>query len=220
MKRYQFYCKGALVGLMLFCLTSTSQSFAQVDKAVQMLDSASYAEAQTYLEGMLKSNPADTTARYYLGIAYLQQNKFDAALNELKTVESEQGKASRLPRTQVPSVYQYDIALAQVYLGLHQYKDAWPRLEAARVEAPDSSDVYLYRGIYFYGQKDFDKALKDLEKSVELGTDNAYVYYYTGMVYSKKKMPDEMVEAFRKFLKLAPGAPEASEVNRMIDEAC
>ncbi|MEJ2110911.1 MAG: tetratricopeptide repeat protein, partial [Acidobacteriota bacterium] len=121
---------------------------------------------------------------------------------------------------EIPNDYQFKMALAQAYLGLKQFDKAWPELESARMENPESSDVYLYRGIYYYNKQNYDKAVEDLEKSIKLNTENAYAYYYAGMSYLEKKMPAKMVEVFRIFLELVPGAPEAPEVKILVDANC
>ena len=44
----------------------------------------------------------------------------------------------------------------------------------------------------------------------------AYAYYYRGLAASKVNRNDLMVTDFRRFLELAPEAPEASRVQRLL----
>ena len=220
MKATRFYFNSVILCLILCLGTLTPQLFAQLDYATKLIDSHYFVDAQANLEELLKAEPHNISARFYLGIAYIGQGKYSDALRELKTVESEQETANQLSQPEGPTVFQYDLALARTYLGLHQYKEAWPKLEAARIENPDSSDVFLYRGVYFYEHKDFDKAIVDLEKALKLDSNNVYAYYYAGMTYYKLGQPDQAVELMKRFLELVPDAPEAPEVKKIVDELC
>lgn len=219
MKRYGIYASIVTLGLTV-CLVAGVPALVAQDDGVELLNAHSYAKAEAKFRETLKKDTANTTARYYLGIALLQQSKYTEALKELKKVKSEQEWENKESRPAIPDQYQIDLALAQAHLGLHQLDEAWDELEAARIEQPDSSDVYLYRGVYYYHKKEFDHAVEDLEKALKLDNKNAYGYYYLGMIYSDKGQPDKMVEVFKMFLQLAPDAPEAPEVKKKVDAAC
>jgi tetratricopeptide (TPR) repeat protein len=211
-----------LVLCLVFCFTVSipKGAFAQIKSGIELYEAGDYVNAEAKLRVELKAEPRNTTARYYLGLSLLYQGNFEEALDELKTAKSEQEGDGPYSRPAVPSDYQLNIALAQAYIGLGQLDKAWPRLESAKTENPDSSDVFLYRGVYFYVQKDYAEAIKSLEKSISLDAKKAYAYYYMGMAYSNTDEPDKMVDAFKIFLQLAPDAPEAPDVKKRVDAAC
>ena len=220
MRKYGVCFNILALSLVFFLSASVPKlAFAQIKSGIELYEAGDYVNAEAKLRVELKVEPRNTTARYYLGLCLLYQGNFEEALKELRTAKSEQETAGQ-SRTAVPSVYQTDIALAQAYIGLGQLDKAWPRLESAKAENPDSSDVFLYRGVFFYTQEDYTEAIKSLEKSISLDSKKAYAYYYVGMAYSKIDKPDKMVEAFKIFLQLAPDAPEAPDVEKRVAAAC
>ena len=221
MRKYEV-CFSILALCMGICLSVSvpKWAFAQTDTGIELYRAGEYKNAESKLKETLKKEPDNTTARYYLGLSLIYQGNFSEALVELKTAKSGQEKASQRSRPAVPNAYQIDLALAQAHIGLGQFDEAWSELESARIENPESSDVYLYRGVYYYKQKDYEKAIEALEKSVSLDSKKAYAYYYLGMAYSETEKPDKMVEVFKIFLQLAPDAPEAPDVEKRVAAAC
>jgi len=206
---------------VLCLLVSIPQSlFAQADDGIALYKAGDYATAETKLREALKTEPGNTTVRYYLGLSLMYQGNFAEALEELKAARSEQEKAGRQSRPAVPSVYQVDLALAQAYIGLNRFEEAWPELESAGNENPQSSDVFLFRGVCYYKQKEYAKAIEALNKSISLDAKKAYAYYYIGMAYSETEDVQKMLDAFKTFLQLAPDAPEAPDVKKRYDAAC
>jgi superkiller protein 3 len=207
---------------MVLCLSVSmpKQAFAQADEGIKLYNAGDYVKAESKLRMQLMAQPGNTEARYYLGLSLLYQGKFAEALKELKTVKSEHEKSGQRSATAVPSAYQIDLALAKSHLGLGQFEEAWPELESARMEDPESSDVYLYSGIYYYKQKKYPQAIEALEKSISLDPQNAYAYYYVGMAYHETENVQKMLDSLKMFLQLAPDSPEAPEVKKLHDAFC
>jgi cytochrome c-type biogenesis protein CcmH/NrfG len=212
-KSYGSVTVGSLLILSMFILPA---ALPQDNKGLDLLYSHEYAKAETALRETLKSNPEDIGARYYLGVALINQRKYAEALKELEMVE----KTQKETRSKIPSIYERDLALAQAYVGLDQFGKAWPKLESAGAEQPESSDVYLQRGIYYYKQKNYIAAENNLSKALKLDSPNAYVYYFLGMMYKETESYDKMQGVFEKFLEIAPNAPESAEVRRLIKLLC
>ena len=110
--------------------------------------------------------------------------------------------------------------MARARLGLKQYDEAWKNLESARIENGKSSDVYVYRGVYYYQQEKLPEAIKELEKAISLDKKNPYAYYYEGLSYYKMSVPDKAVSALKMFLQLYPNAPEAAKAKEIVDKLC
>lgn len=222
MRKYRmcFNILAFCVGLFFSALIIPQALFAQSDNGIELFHAGAYDDAESKLRDTLKADPSKTTERYYLGLTLLNQEKYPEGLKELQTVKSEQEKASQRSRPAVPNVYQIDFALAQAYLALDQFDKAWPKLESARIEDSSSSEVFLYRGIYYYKQKEYSMAIKDLEKAITLDPQNTYAYYYAGHAYFDSDNIEKMVEAFQMFLELAPDAAEAGDVQTKIAPYC
>jgi tetratricopeptide (TPR) repeat protein len=123
-------------------------------------------------------------------------------------------------RPAIPNEYQIQLAFARTNLELKHFDEAWKNLEIAGKENPKSADVLVYRGVYYLDQEKHQESLKELEKAVSLDNKNAYAYYYQGMAYFHSGVADKAVDAFKKFLELAPAAPEAAEAKRLINILC
>ena len=194
--------------------------FAQAERGIELYKAGEYQKAESTLQEALKAEPSNVTARYYLGLCALQQKKYGEALDVFLQVGKEQARTDRRKRATVPNEYQVQLALARAHLGLRQYNEAWKNLESARVEDMNSSDAYLYRGVYYYDQKKYAEAIKDLEKAISLDKNNTYAYYYAGLAYADSGNGAKAVDTLKYFLQLAPSAPEAAKVKALIDSLC
>jgi tetratricopeptide (TPR) repeat protein len=85
------------------------------------------------------------------------------------------------------------------------------------MEDGNSSDVHLYRGVYYYKQKKYDEAIKELEQAIGLNDQNAYAYYYAGMAYYRSGNGQKAAEDLKIFIKLAPNAPEVEQARETIN---
>jgi tetratricopeptide (TPR) repeat protein len=196
------------------------QVFAQTEKGIELYNSGQFRNAEGALRETLKSHPSDVTANYYLGLSVLLQNRYKEALDIFSKVKDDRSKADQPSRLSVPSECQIQIALARAQLGLKQYAAAWKNLESARVENPDSSEVYMYRGVCFLQQEKTAEAINELDKAISLDARNAYAYYYAGVANYREKHAERAVELLKIFLKLKPDAPEAGDAKWIIDQLC
>ncbi len=204
--------------LLLVFASVPAQISAQSKKGVEFYDAGQFKEAEAAFREALKSNPKDTPNSYFLGLAVLLQDKHDEALNILLKVK--QSQADPRTRSAVPDEYQINLALARTHLELKQYEDAWKNLEAARSQSNNASDVYVYRGVYYFQLEKFPEALKELEKAISLDAKNPYAHYYEGLAYYKTGVADKAVSALKMFLQLYPNAPEAAKAKEIVDKLC
>ncbi len=66
------------------------------------------------------------------------------------------------------------------------------------------SVIYKHRGMAYFAQSQYDKALEDFRKSAESKPDSFRAYYYIGIVLSMMGREEETVENFSKSLELNP----------------
>jgi len=62
--------------------------------------------------------------------------------------------------------------------------------------------VYHNRGVSYYKKKDYDKAIADYSKAVDLNPQFAEAYYNRGVAYSVKKKFDACKEDLDKAMQL------------------
>ena len=193
---------------------------AQSKKGMELFNSWKFLEAENVFREDLKAKPSDTPTNFYLGLSLLLQEKHSNALDIFLKVKSSQDRVDQRTRPAVPSEFQIQLALARARLGLKQHAEAWKNLESARIEDGSSSDVYVYRGVYYLQQEKSKEALNELKKAIKLDEKNPYAYYYQGLAYKQSGKAAEAVDALRMFLKLAPDAPEVSKAKELITQLC
>jgi cytochrome c-type biogenesis protein CcmH/NrfG len=207
MKRRQAY--SALAISFIFSLAAV----AQTQKGIDLYNSGQCSEAETVLRAALKSDPSDTLATYYLGLSLLPQENYNEALDLFV-------KVKRSQRPPVPNEYEIQLALARARIGLKQYDEAWKNLENAGMEDAQSSDVYVYRGVYYLQQEKHAEAIKELEKAIKLDSKNPYAYYYAGLAYFGSGNGQKAVDDLKMFLQLFPSAPESGKAKEIIEKLC
>jgi len=62
-----------------------------------------------------------------------------------------------------------------------------------------------------------DEALERLKQSYNFRAEHAYVNFLLGYLYNEKKMKDEAIKHFEAFLQLAPNAPQAKGVKKLLE---
>jgi tetratricopeptide (TPR) repeat protein len=214
-------CRRILVLSVVFALIAVIPQpiSAQAKKGVGLYGAGQYQEAEAAFRDALKNNPSDAPNRYYLGLSILLQDRFGEALDIFLKVKQSQDRADPGTRPAVPDEYQISLATARACLGLRQYDDAWKNLEQARIENP-SSDVYVYRGVYYLQQEKLTEAITELEKAISLDAKNAYAYYHAGLAYYKSSQAEKAVSALKMFLQLYPNAPEAAKAKEIVTKLC
>ena len=84
----------------------------------------------------------------------------------------------------------------------------------------DPVDIHTYRGICYLETNENARAIEELEKAIELNSENPQTYYYAGVANIRMGNPQRATELFKTFLKMAPYAPEAEHAKFLIDTLC
>lgn len=195
-------------------------AIAQSDKGIELYNSGQFRDAEKVFREALRIKPQDVTANYYLGLSVLLQNKPQEALEIFLKLENTQAGANKLAKSAVPSEYQIQIALARARLALKQYEEAWENLEAAGKGHSNSSEVCMYRGVYYLRKEMNSEAVAELEKAIALDAKNAYAYFYAGIAHDREGHAERAVQVLKIFLELVPDAPEANLAKSIIDRLC
>lgn len=215
-----------LINISVFCavviLTGgvSVQVMAQTEKGIALYNSWEAEKAEETLREVLKNEPDDLRAGYYLGLSLLMQEKYQEALDAFQKVKAPVDEAAVSGESGIPDEGMLELALTRVYLGLKKYPEAWECLEAAEGAGANPAYIHTFRGAYYLEMNDVSEAAGELEKAIELDSQNAYAYYYSGFVNLRTGNPAKAVQMFEMFLKLAPYAPEADEAKFLIDSLC
>jgi tetratricopeptide (TPR) repeat protein len=203
--------------VLLMAAFAAQQPAAQ--KGIDFCKSGQLPEAEKELRAVLKANPKEIQANYWLGIAVLLQDKHQEALQIFSKVKEDQDKAGKA-RAAEPDEYQIQLALARTNLELRKNEDALKCLDAAKKVRANGSEINVYRGLYYINIGNTQKAIAELEKAISLDKKDAYAYYYAGRAYILSGNPAKAKEMYQMFLQLAPRAPEAPKAKLFVDELC
>ena len=78
-------------------------------------------------------------------------------------------------------------------------------------------DAYNGEGDYA-GQKDYDKAIKFLERSLEYNPENTDAMYFLGRCYQQKSEPEKAKEYYNTILEDYSDSPRVSEAQKRLRE--
>jgi len=84
--------------------------------------------------------------------------------------------------------------------------------QQAVATAPDLPSSHFQLGLALARQQQWAEAAAAFDAARDRQPDNAYAYYYGGMMHYRANRVDEMAVHFDQFLKIAPEAPERPEV--------
>ena len=110
-------------------------------------------------------------------------------------------------------------AIAHLQIALEEYQkdgDTFVFLRALQsvIEAQGGNNelaphVYLLRGFVYQLQKEYDCAIEDFTKAIELNPNYADAYYNRGLAYQSKGEVDRTIEDFTKAIELNPNYADA-----------
>lgn len=183
---------------------------ADTKSGVELYKAGKYAEAAAELGQVVRNEPADIQARYYLGLSLLQQGQNKEAESHFAAAQEQLTSASS------PTLDEVNVGLARAQMDQKKYDQAEASLEGAFEVNPRNPEIFVYRGKLQLLRNNPAAAVEQLQNAIEMDPKNAYAHYYAGMAYSKTGRPDRMVAEFQTFLKLAPNAPEAAKVRSLL----
>ena len=160
------------------------------------LELGQQAEAEADLTQAIALAPDLVEAYYERGNLYLDQARGKEAVDDFTTVvglqpdyvEAYYGRAQACD-WYVPDCDD-DLVLAD--------------LEQAIALAPDFAEVWIFRGEFYFWEKEYDLALPDLIQAVELAPDDGYAWEYLGHVYYLLGEDEEAIACYNEVMRLDP----------------
>jgi tetratricopeptide (TPR) repeat protein len=140
-----------------------------------------FAAARRSLEAALRANPADSNAELFLANDLLKLGEFERAADHLQQLSRRQ-----------PENQEIWYLLGKTHMKLSE--QALAKLNALD---PDSVWVHQISGEIMEGMKNYDGALIEYKKAVELAPQQAGTHYLLGNAYWSLNMWDAATEQFR-----------------------
>ena len=216
----------AAVFLLLFFVVKSVVSPKKIESLQKLIKQGKISSAIKNAKAIIQKDPQNYLAHYYLGKAYLKDNKSELALMELKYVDQHavfDANLSELEfRQEIAPLYtkfnQPDEALKQ-YLLLTKLnpRDAENFYNVARIyEAKGKSDAALgfydktiklnkrhvkahaAMGLLLFRAKQFQEAKKEIDLAISLSPETFSSYYYLGKILKENKDFPGAVKAFEK----------------------
>jgi tetratricopeptide (TPR) repeat protein len=148
---------------------------------ISLYEMGDYANARRNLEAALRANPKDDNAELFLSNDLIKLGEFDAAAAHLRQL------SQRRPQNQ-----EIWYLLSKVHMKLSE--QALSRLNAID---PDSAYSHQISGEVMEGMKNFDGAILEYKKAVELAPQQPGTHYRLGNAYWSIQMWEPAAEQFR-----------------------
>lgn len=216
----------AAVFLLLFFVVKSVVSPKKIESLQKLIKQGKISSAIKNAKAIIQKDPQNYLAHYYLGKAYLKDNKSELALMELKYVDQHavfDANLSELEfRQEIAPLYtkfnQPDEALKQ-YLLLTKLnpRDAENFYNVARIyETKGKSDAALgfydktiklnkrhvkahaAMGLLLFRAKQLQEAKKEIDLAISLSPETFSSYYYLGKILKENKDFPGAVKAFEK----------------------
>jgi|GEM_PF-157325 len=153
----------------------------------------------------LKASRAPEDFPYYMGIKYLNDEKYEKAEKEFK-------KALEIK----PEKFEIYLNLAISYLGQYKIKEAREELQKALKREPENILLNYLMGNAYYQQGNIEKALFYYQKTIELNKKFAPAYESLGDIYRIQKKWEPAIENSKKAIDLNSSLPSARSTLGMI----
>jgi tetratricopeptide (TPR) repeat protein len=181
------------------------EAIAAVQEGNRLLVEKQYAAARAQYEKALAAVPDNPAILN--GIA----QSYELEGNKEKSIEI-RGKIQSLD----PSDAQNQIILGSLLLEKGDLEQGRAILDALPPDVIKDPGVYINLGILFMNKNKTEEARTYLTKAIELDPASADGYYYRGLALLQAKKNAEAKADLKKFLELKPDAPEAKEVQEIL----
>ena len=98
------------------------------------------------------------------------------------------------------------------------YASAMQQIEKALSLDPRNAEAFFQKGNVQAYQKQWKAAINAYKECLAIQPDHIYAHYYIGLAYNQINNKDLAIDHLQKFLQLAPNAPEAEQVRRLLSQ--
>lgn len=175
------------------------------ERGMVLLKQFKYSEAKTSFDQVISQNPDHLNALYFRG-------RSQVAIDQLDSAQADFERALQINDQFAPAY----VGKAMVATGRKDYESAMQHIAMAQSLEPENAEAFYQKGVVFGFQGKTDEAINSLKSCLEFQSDHVYAHYFIGLAYNQLRRMDLAVEHLDKFLFLAPEAPEAEQVRRLL----
>jgi len=173
---------------------------AAQESAQRLLERGAYAEVVQRVETERQAGNNDPSSTYLAGQALLKLDRHQDARTEFAKLADSNDEAWK-------AVGQSSIALID-----NNMDEAVNEGRRARDVNGEMGFAHYQLGLALLRQNNFGEAAQVLDRAADLMPEFAYAHYNAGVAAQRAKQLAPMAEHFRRFLQLAPDAPEKRAV--------
>ncbi|MDO4506461.1 MAG: tetratricopeptide repeat protein, partial [Spirochaetales bacterium] len=222
----------AVIGLVSIIIFKNFLFPSKLDGVPRLLKEGKIQAAQRCTKAIISKNPRNYVAHYYLGKAYLMDNKHELAFMEFKTVNQNALFNGEIPEAEFrknmaqlyrrfnqptealkeyllltklePNVTDHSFKAAELYEETGNAKLAMGFYQKTILSDRKNAKAYTAAGRLLFRNKNYSQAKQALESSIKLNPENYENYYYLGKVCKESKDLSTAV----KLLEKAERSPE------------
>jgi len=172
-----------------------------------------YSESQKFFEKFLSKESINASAKYDYGYCLLARRNWHKASNILKILLKEDETEFVLFAYGLTCFFKKDYSKAKKYLS-RSLKYAKSKHDEYH---ENSSNQHYNRGYIFYKTKNYDLALADLTKALDLQSTNIDASYLKAIIYFKKRNYSEAINSLEFLLRLNNNHQEAKTLKQKIE---
>ena len=194
---------GITLGIITFFLVKSIIAPRQVETLFKQLNNGKAAAVTRGAKQILAKNPRNVDAHYLLGQAYLEQNKPELALMELKAV-NQIGIFDGYTKED-----EFRKKIAALYERFSQPEEALKEYLLLIKLQPNVAEYYLKAGELFEQRDKSGKAMNFYRKAIELNGRLAEAHQRLGYILYRGKKPIESKNEFEAAIKNDPSSYQA-----------
>lgn len=165
-----------------------------------------YSEAKARFDQVIAANPNHKLALYYRGRSLIKLHRPDEAAKDFER------------SLQLDSRFALGfVGRAEVAMAKKDFETASTSVVRALEINPGEAEAWYMRGLLLGYQEKVEEAIESFKKCLELDAKHVYAHYHLGLAYSQIKRKDLAILHLQKFLELAPNAPEAEQVRKLLN---
>lgn len=188
----------ALVGILAFFIIKNIISPQKIDSVPKLIKQGKTQNAIKICKQIISKDQKNYLAHYYLGKAYLKENRKELAAMEFKAVDENAVFGEGIDEVDFRKEY------AKLLLDFNQPNEALKHFLLLTKQEPNNADNFYQAGRIYEQQNRYDIALGFMQKTAMIDKKHAKAHAEIGMMYYRTKQFNEAKKEIATAIKLSP----------------
>ena len=193
-----FVILAVVVSTLLFFIIKSTVSPKRLDAVPKLISQGKIQQAIKLSKQILAKDPKDYTAHYYLGKAYIADNKNELALMEMKFVSENALFGERINEGEFRKQF------SELLVRYNQNNEALREYLLLTKLEPRNADNYFQAGRIYESINRYDLAMGYMKKTTDLDKKHAKAHAELGLMHFRTKQYNEAKKEIDLALKLSP----------------